>query len=193
LHVDFIFLIKKNYYLGLYYTQQYLNDTTHSLSFLTKFYLYELKKKIINELTKLNNITEGINDNQIKKIDNSKKLLKLKEFFDYTTFLENLRRLMINNCDNYENILKFRNNQSLSKTMTTILSKFTKTENLMSLCIKLNKDNDILLKILKENLKNETKILKHSEICFLLYNFFTIIKKGIPYEIKGLFAEYLTY
>ncbi len=118
----------------------------------------------------------------------------LIDFFKYYQIMQNINRYVLKNCENFEkliNIKKTFDNFQQETTnrdpgMESYYKKiFNKVENVFSSCESLNKNFEKLCFILEKNFKLDR--LKNIEMSYILYNFFSLINKEIPFEVRNLF------
>lgn len=188
LHVDYIFHFKRNHLLSNYLIEQYTLNI-RSLPFVYKFYFYIYKKSIIKQ-----------NLDNIKAKQKMAINLCFYEFFKYYRIIIKIKKLMLKNCENFENLIyikkTFDNNRltfgNRDSTMDVNFQKiYNNIENIFSSCENLNKNYRKLTSFLKENFK--TQRLKNVELSYILCNFFNLINKEIPFELRNLFLQIDSY
>ena len=190
LHVQYVLYIKRHYYYALYLTNQYLNSKV-KLDFLSKYYLYELKKYIMKELYDMKDRRDHNKKNLFNNgnaiVDNI--IIKdLKMFYSHILFIETIKKQMIGCCASLEKIFDYKN--EINKTARTSFSS-EKFDFFISECEDIMIKNKKLISLLLKYVKRDC--LNDNEICYYLYHFYNLIFKSIPSEIKGKFKEIRTY
>jgi len=183
-HIDFIFHFKRNNLLSNYLIEQYRYNLKH-LPFLYRFHFYIYKKKLIK------NFYENLKMKSTHSIQTS-----FLNFFKYHQVLQTVNKFIIKNCENFEKLIyikkTFDNNQLETNNRDSAMEVYYKklfynVENIFKSCEDLNKHFDKLCSVLEKNFKLDR--LRNIEICYLLFNFFSLINKDIPFEMRNLFLQ----
>lgn len=190
LHVQYVLYIKRHYYYALYLTNQYLNSKV-KLDFLSKYFLFELKKYIMKELYEMKNRRDHNKENLFNNIIDNIMIKDLKMFYSHVLFIETIKKQMIGCCASLEKIFDYKNEinkTSLSSSSSLSSEKF---DFFISECEEIMIKNKKLISLLLKYVKRDC--LNDNEICYYLYHFYNLIFKSIPSEIKGKFKEIRTY
>ena len=194
LHVQYVYAIGKKYFFALYICSMYMNSQL-KLSFRTRYFLYEIKKQIYNELKfkkKNNNHNimyekEKINEHYFNNIDNIEKYLEFKKFLNFSYFSQIIEQLIGENLLNLSLVLSFRKemkkNSKLKNLNSKIFNKFLKS-------CKLVKNNDEkITKIIERYIieKNNNKKIRNLELSYILTNYYLLIHKSIPNKLNHKF------
>ena len=95
LHLQYIIKIKQNYRLALYFLIKY-SQSEIKFSFLSQYYLYEIKKIITNSI--LNNGNMNLSkDPYIKKYKEEN--IKLGQIIEYITLFNIVRKIIKISCE----------------------------------------------------------------------------------------------
>ena len=189
LHCQYLFHIRRRYNFALYIANKYLN-TKIKLSFITQYFLYEIKKEIISEIKKYKIFEKNdekqfnINDNAFFK--DNKNIKNVQNFFHYLKYEKIIKLIIKINFENLAKIFAFR--REINKNSKIITLNKVSFQIFVNSC-KLIKENDKILKLIIRN-KSEFKnkeIIKNNEMCYLLTNYFLILHKKIPNKLKGFF------
>ena len=194
LHVQYVYAIGKKYFFALYICSMYMNSQL-KLSFRTRYFLYEIKKQIYNELKfkkRYRNCNimfekEKINEQYFHNIENIEKYLEFKKFLNFSYFSQIIEQLISENLFNLSLVLSFRKemkrNSKLKNLNSKIFYKFLKS-------CKLVKNNDSkITKIIEKYIfeKNNNKKICNLELSYILTNYYLLIHKSIPRKLKHKF------
>lgn len=183
LHVDYIFHFKRNHLFSNYLIEQY-SLNLKSIPFVYKFYFFIYKKSIIKH-----------NYTQIKTKSAYALNANFFDFFKYHKRLEKINKLVFKNCENFERLIYikkiFDNNRLQSDNRDSALDSsfqklFQNVEKIFALCENLNKNYSQLTNFLEVCFKKQR--LRNIEACYVLCNFFQLINKEIPFEIRSLIS-----
>jgi len=188
LHVDYIFHFKRNHLLSNYLIEQY-TLYIKSLPFIYRFYLFIYKKRLIKQHY------ESIKEKPSMAIN-----FNFHDFLKYYKMLEKINRLVLKNCENFEKLIyikkTFDNNRlnisNRDSSMDINYQKlFQNVENIFLLCENLNKNYSKLVRYLENNFKLQR--LRNIETSYVLCNFFFLINKELPFNLKNLFLQIDNY
>ena len=189
LHCQYLFHIRRRYNFALYVANKYLN-TKIKLSFITQYFLYEIKKEIISEIKKYKifekNDEKQFNINDDSFFKDNKNIKNVQNFFHYLKYEKIIKLIIKINFENLAKIFAFR--REINKNSKIITLNKVSFQIFVNSC-KLIKKNDKILKLIIRN-KSEFKnkeIIKNNEMCYLLTNYFLILHKKIPNKLKGFF------
>ena len=189
LHCQYLFHIRRRYNFALYVANKYLN-TKIKLSFITQYFLYEIKKEIISEIKKYKifekNDEKQFNINDDSFFKDNKNIKNVQNFFHYLKYEKIIKLIIKINFENLAKIFAFR--REINKNSKIITLNKVSFQIFVNSC-KLIKKNDKILKLIirnKSEFKNKEKI-KNNEMCYLLTNYFLILHKKIPNKLKGFF------
>ena len=189
LHCQYLFHIRRRYNFALYVANKYLN-TKIKLSFITQYFLYEIKKEIISEIKKYKifekNDEKQFNINDDSFFKDNKNIKNVQNFFHYLKYEKIIKLIIKINFENLAKIFAFR--REINKNSKIITLNKVSFQIFVNSC-KLIKKNDKILKLIirkKSEFKNK-EIIKNNEMCYLLTNYFLILHKKIPNKLKGFF------
>ena len=169
IHLQFLIKIKQNFRLALYFVSKYLLSDI-KLSFLSEYYLYEIKKYICQSFFCLNNIGL-INDPYI--IEYREQNIIMRKIINYFDYLFIIKRLLIISCEKLNFYFSFRadlhNSLFLQKyTQTKIFPVISAAEE--------TKSSIYRLKLLINKIYNkQNHIIESIEISYLICNFFKLL------------------
>ncbi len=190
LHCQYIFAVRKREYYSLYLCSMYLNCSLN-LSILTKYFLYETKKEILfkiksNKDIYKSNLLIGNMKNIRKNI--FQKIMNLKFIEHFIIFSENIKYLIKDILKNLEIVLAFRKHvQNNSKLRKMTEKSFI---NFLKICEKIQKNDENIKKTIINYIKTRRKgdsIIKNNEISYILTNYFILLHKKIPSQLKNKF------
>lgn len=207
LHIDFVYNVKKTemlaYYLIDIYTNGFyepkkLNTSTSNISneiptFYILYKLYEYKKIILKTSflkKKYKQIRHYNNLNYLHDLDYLKKSI-FKNFTNYEK-LFGLKQNILNNFL-YESKLK-KNTFGAHRydlNQAKLNNKTYNFEDIVDLCEELANDYRNMKKYLKS--KYSSSPLRNAEIGYLIYNFFQLFNKKIPFSVRSCFSIYEKY
>ena len=177
LHLQYIIKIKQNYRLALYFLSKY-SQSEIKFSFLSQYYMYEIKHYINNSILNQGNINL-INDPYIKKYKEEN--IKIEQLMDYISLFNIVRKIIKVSCESIIQFYSFRrelhNSLSLQKyKKTKIYQVLQSSERIQSAIYKLQ----FLLDKLNKDKKHR---LESIELSYLICNFFKLLEGRIPQEI----------
>ena len=190
LHCQYIYSIRKMEFLAFYLCSMYLNSKL-KLSFLTKYFLCELKKEIFTKVQSNKDIKKGILiTGNLKNIEQNMyyKILKMKKITNFTIFIKNIKKLISINLNNLEKVLSFRKIITKNSKLGQMNEK--SFENFLNLCNKVKKNDDYIINTIINYSKyrdKENKRIKNYEISYILTNYFNLIHKKIPNKLESKF------
>ena len=177
IHLQYLIRIKSNYRIALYYTSKYSNYGM-KLGFLSRYFLYEIKKYICKNIINSKNFKKNEDSFIIKY---NKENLSMKKLVKYLTFYHIIKKLLKVSCQNIIFFFSFR--VDLHNTLS--LQKYKKTkiypviESAEEIQLSINK-----LKFLIEKYYNEEKVsIKSIELSYLICNFFKLFEGKISQDI----------
>ena len=177
IHIQYLIKIKQNYRLALYYVGKY-SYSGIKFSFLSRYYLYEIKKYISKTIINLLNINV-IKDPYIIKY--RKENLYMKKLISYINFYLIIKKLLKISCEKIIYFYFFRS--ELHNSLT--LRKYVKTK-IYPLINSSQEIQNAIYKIeylLGKYFKTEKHPLESIELSYLICNFFKIIYGKIPQNI----------
>ena len=189
LHCQYIFSIRNREYYALYLCSMYLNCQL-KFKWKTKYYLYEIKKQILYRLQ--SNKTYSYVKFLISNTKNVDKyvynnIAQMKKFYYFSIFSETIKYLIIESFNNLENIFSIRKiykNSKISKMNQKSFHKFLKLSGKVKLYdeyINITINNYIKKK------NDDNKTIKNYEISYILYNYYILIHKKVPYYLQNKF------
>ena len=179
IHLQYLYKMKKNYSLTLYYVGKY-SKCGIKWTFLTQYYLYEYKRSIINSYynkLNINNVDKAVN--KYRK-DN----LFMKEIINYFIFLALLKNLIISSCDKLKALFNFRKN--LHNPLILKTYKFSNTNTIFKKGEELRYNIDKILSLTKTGLYAANKDNISAELSYIISNFLLITLNKIPDELRKL-------
>ena len=177
IHLQYLIKIKQNYRLALYFVGKYLLCGI-KFSFLSRYYLYEIKKYINNSIIRLQKI-KLINDPYIIKYKQEN--ISLKKLINYLLLYNMIKKLLKYSCEKIIFFYSFRSelHNSLS------LQKYIKSK----IYPVINAAEDIQLSISKLKFliekynKEEKHPIESIELSYLISNFFKMVYGKISQDI----------
>ena len=170
IHLQYLIKIKLNYRLALYFVYKY-SQSEIKLSFLSKYFLYEIKKFICKSIIKTSNV-KIVKDPYIIKYKEENILMK--RIINYILFLNMIKKLLKISCEKIIYFYTFRTELhsplSLQKYTHTKIYPIIKSAEMTESCI-------FKLKFLIEKYyKDENHPIESIELCYLISNFFNLIE-----------------
>ena len=177
IHLQYLLKIKQNFRLALYYAGKY-SSSDIKFSFLSRYYLYEIKKYIYNNFMNMKN-SNIIKDHYI--IDYKENNIFIKKILNYILLYLMLKKLLKISCEKIIYFYTFRtelhNSLSLQKySKSKIYPVINSAEEIQSSISKLKY-------LLKENYKEEKIPIESIELCYLISNFIKLIDGKISQDI----------
>ena len=183
-HVYYVYYFKKNLKLALYFAGQYF-ESQIKFHFSTLYYFYEIKKQIIKEIyfkrkTRI-----------IRNVENDNFLLNLKTFYDFTTFILMIKKILKNSCVYLGNIFKFQKEANKTSKLSTI--NYSSFLEFLHSCGYINQYNQKLKIMLKNYYEKHQDIITNKELCYLLTNYYYLVFKKIPNDVSLYFDYQFSY
>ena len=177
IHLQYLIKIKQNYRLALYFTGKYSSSGV-KFSFLTNYFLYEIKKYISKSIIQLKNV-KLIKDPYIIKYQQEN--ASIKKLVNYLYLYPIIKKLLKISCEKIIYFYSFRNelHNSLS------LQKYTKSKIYPIIkSVEEIKSSLLKLKFLIEKYNKEEKHpIESTELSYLICNLFKLINGKIPQDI----------
>ncbi len=188
LHVQYLCIISQKIFLSLYFSNRYLQCPI-KMSITTSYYLYELKKQILQQIfskkIKLEDNLIG-QTNYGKHKTNLPIFSHLLDFYNFSIFSDATKKLLLENCLYLQVVFSIRKEMNKSSKLNSLNKKtFIK---FLNSCEKIKENDEEIRNLLKTYLEN--KVLNNYEICYLLTNYFLLIHHQIPKDISKLFEEH---
>jgi len=186
LHFDYIFYFKRNILFANYLVGQY-TGFIKNLPFFFRYYLDIYRHKMIKDSIKgIERKSSGTN-------------YHFFQFLKYHSTLDKLHKNFRKVCQDYEVIMAIKinyENRKIYKEEDMHVSNhkdstFTEIQKLIKASKNLNRHTKKIELILEHNFKDRS--LKKPEMCYLLFNYFTLFEKEIPFHLKRLFKEFPNY
>ena len=177
IHLQYLIRVKQNYRLALYYNSKY-SLLGKEISFLSRYYLYEIKKFITKSIIGSKNI-------KLKNIPYIIKYQKenhsLKKLIDYLKFFSIIKKLLKTSCEEiiyfYSFCSELHNSLSLQKYAKSKIYPIIKAAEKI-------KDSIFKLKFLMEKYNmTEKHPIESIELSYLLTNFFKLIDGKLEQNI----------
>jgi len=190
LHCQYVYAIRKMEFFAFYLCSMYLNSKL-KLSFLTKYYLSELKKDIFSKIQSNKDIKKGnLIIGNLKNIEQNLnyKIIRMKKVMHFTIFINNIKKLISINLNYLEKVLSFR--KIITKNSKIGKMNEKSFENFFSLCNKVKENDNYIINTIINYSKYRDKINKtitNNEISYILTNYFNLLHKKIPSKIEGKF------
>ena len=178
IHLQYLIKIKQNYRLALYFVGKYLLCGI-KFSFLSRYYLYEIKKYINNSIIHLQKI-KLINDPYIIKYKQEN--ISLKKLINYLLLYNMIKKLLKYSCEKIIYFYSFRSelHNSLS------LQKYIKSK--IYPVIYAAEDVQLSISKLKYLMEKYNKEEKHPiesiELSYLICNFFKLVYGKLTQDIS---------
>jgi len=178
IHLQYLLVIKKNYYLTLYYVGKY-SSCGIKWSLMTQYFFFEYKKflfEVFYSKTNINNVDENVN--KFRK-DNSN-MQNIINHFIFSTLLKNL---IISSCYNLKILFNYR--KELHSPIALQVYKRSQTRKLLITGQKLKKNIDKVLNLLHENVIEKNHKIISVELSYIIINFYVFIEGRVPYDLKN--------
>ena len=177
IHLHYLLKIKQNFRLALYYVGKY-SSSDIKFSFLSRYYLYEIRKYICNIFMNMKN-SNVIKDPYI--VDYKESNIFINKIINYILLYLMLKKLLKIACEKIIFFYTFRtelhNSLSLQKySKSKIYPVINSAEEIQSSISKLKY-------LLKENYKEEKLPIESVELCYLISNFIKLIDGKISQDI----------
>ena len=170
LHLDIIYLLKKDNCIAMYFCDRY-RSLSKKINFITKYYLYEYKILISKELTSIDKLSS------IDRTLNEKREMtrQMKEFYHYAAFMEKVKKMIINCVFALETILKYKRNQIMKGI--NIQSVFS-CDQFLKISNTIQETNRLLTSNLKEYFKKKEP--DNPELCILVCYYYLMLNQKPP-------------
>ena len=179
IHIQYLFKMKKNYALALYYIGKYTKCGI-KWSFITQYYLFEYKKIIINSYFNKLNVKEA--DKFVNKY--RKDNLFNTEIIDYFVLLALLNNFIISSCDKLKVLFNFRKN--LHNPLILKTYKHSNTNVFFKKGAELKYNIDKILQLTRASLNESSKDNISAELSYLISNFLLITMNKIPDDLRKI-------
>ena len=187
IHLQYLIKVKQNYRLALYFVSKY-SLCEIKFSFLSRYFLYEIKRYICKTILNLNNL-KIIKDSYIIKYREEN--IFMKRLISYCTYFNMIKTLLIISCEKIIDFFKFRS--GLHNSLT--LQKYAKSKiypiinSAEEMETSISKLEFLIHKIYKEaNHKNES-----IELSYLITNFFKLIEGKVSQNILKNISPILSF
>ena len=195
LHCQYIYSIRNREYYAMYLCSMYLNCNL-KLSLITKYFLYETKKEILNRIkSNQNNQKENFIISNRKNIEKNLfiQIQEMKKFIHFLIFSQNTKYFIKVNLNHLENILSFTkiftkskignmNNKSYKKFLITCNKVKLFDENI----------EKSIINYVKYRHQND-KVIKNYEMNYILSNYYILIHKKIPSHLTNKFNHKINF
>ena len=179
IHIQYLYIMKKNYALTLYYIGKY-SKCGIKWNFITQYFLYEYKISIIHSyFNKLNVNSADKTVNKYRK-DN----LVMTEIINYFVLLALLKKLIISSCDKLKTLFAFRKN--LHNPLILKTYKHSNTNNFFQKGEELKYNINKILYLTKSGLNQSNKDNISAELSYIISNFLLITLNKIPDDLRKI-------
>ena len=179
IHLQYLYMMKKNYSLTLYYLGKY-EKCGIKWNFITQYFLYEYKISIIHSyFNKLNTNSPDKTVNKFRK-DN----LFMTEIVDYFALLALLKKLIISSCDKLKTLFAFRKN--LHNPLILKTYKHSNTNEFFKKGEELKYNINKILNLTKSGLNQTNKDNISAELSYIISNFLLITLNKIPEDLRKI-------
>ena len=181
LHLDIIYLLKKDNCIAMYFCDRY-RAQAKKINYVTKYYLYEYKILISKELASIDQISS------IDRVLNEKREMtrQMKEFYHYAEFMEKVKKMIVNCVFALETILRYKRNQI---TKGTNVQTMFSCDEFLKLSKSIQQTNRKLTKSLRDYLK--TKEPDNPELCILVCYYYLMLNQKPPKKMVRKLDEIL--
>ena len=179
IHLQYLYAMKKNYSLALYFIGKYSNCGI-KWSFMGQYYLYLYKKIILSiffNKTNMSNVDE--NANKYRK-DNH----LMDEIINYFIFSEILKNLVIKSCSKLQLLFSFRKDLHIPIFIKSYNRK--KTKKFFKIGQDLKNSIDKILYFLHHILAEINQKTISAELSYIISNFFIFIENKIPNDLRKI-------
>ena len=177
IHLQYIIKIKQNFRLALYFVYKY-SVSDIKFEFLSRYFLYEIKKYINKSIINLNN-TEKVKDPYITKYREDN--IAMKKLVNYISLYRMIKKLLEISCGKiiYFNTFKSELHNSLA------LQKYVKLKiyPIVASAEEIETSISKLKFLIEKYNKKENNHIESIELCYLISNFFTLINGKISQDI----------
>ena len=179
IHLQYLYAMKKNYSLALYYAGKY-SKCGIKWSLMTQYFLFEYKKVLINSFfnkTNINNIDQ--NANKYRK-DN----LLMDEIINYFIFSFILKNLIINSCLKLKLLFNFQKDLHIPLFIKSY--NRSKTKKFFEMGEDLKNNIEKIKYLLHQHIKELNQQTISAELSYIMSNFFIFTENKIPYELRKI-------
>ena len=176
LHLQYLFAMKKNYSLMLYYIGKY-SKCGIKWSLIGQYFLYEYKQLVISTFfnkSNINNIDE--NANKYRK-DN----LFMSDVINYFTFSAILKNLVISSCSKLKLFFNYRKDLHIPIVLKSY--NHSKTNKFFEIGEDIKNNINKISYFLHYHIKNLNQQNISPELSYILSNFFIFIENKIPNDL----------
>ena len=177
IHLQYLIKIRQNYRLALYFSYRY-SLSGIKFSFLSRYFLYEIKKYITKSIMLLKN-EKNIQDPYIIKYREEN--ISMKKLINYISLYHMIKKLLEISCSKiiYFNTFKSEIHNSLS------LQKYVKLKiyPIVSSAEEIQTSISKLKFLIEKYNKKENNHIDSIELCYLISNFFILIDGKISQDI----------
>ena len=179
IHIQYLYKVKKNFALALYYLGKY-SKCGIKWGFITDYYFYEYKTSIIQSyFNKLNINNSDKTVNKYRK-DN----LFMTEIINYFVLLALLKKLIISSCDKLKTLFIFRKN--LHNPLILKTYKHSNTTKFFEKGEELKYNINKILHLTKTGLNQANKDNISAELSYIISNFLLITLNKIPEDLRKI-------
>ena len=187
IHLQYIIKIKQNFRLALYFVYRY-SVSDIKFDFLSRYFLYEIKKYINKSIINLNN-TEKVKDPYITKYREDN--IAMKKLVNYISLYRMIKKLLEISCGKiiYFNTFKSELHNSLA------LQKYVKFKiyPIVASAEEIETSISKLKFLIEKYNKKENNHIESIELCYLISNFFTLINGKISQDILENISPILNF
>ena len=176
IHLQYLYVMKKNYSLMLYYIGKY-SKCGIKWTFITQYFLYEYKKVIISiffNKSNISNVDENVNKYR-------KDYHFMEDIINYFIFSAILKKLVVNSCSKLK--LFFSCIKDLHIPIVLKTYKYSKTKKNFEMGDALKKDIDKIFYFLRYHIKEMNQQTISPELSYIISNFFIFIENKIPPDL----------
>ena len=176
IHLQYLYKMKKNYSLMLYYIGKY-SKCGIKWSLIGQYFLYEYKMLIISTFfnkTNINNVDE--NTNKYRKDNHF-----MEDVINYFIFSAILRNLIIYSCTKLKILFNFRKELHIPIVLKTY--KYSKTKKFFEIGEGLKNNIDKILYFLRYHIHEMSQQIISPELSYIISNFFIFIENKIPNDL----------
>ena len=177
IHLQYLIKIKQNFRLALYFVYKY-SVSDIKFDFLSRYFLYEIKKYINKSIINLNN-TDKVKDPYITKYREDN--IAMKKLVNYISLYRMIKKLLEVSCGKiiYFNTFKSELHNSLA------LQKYVKLKiyPIVASAEEIETSISKLKFLIEKYNKKENNHIESIELCYLISNFFTLINGKISQDI----------
>ena len=180
IHIQYLYIMKKNYALALYYIGKY-SKCGIKWNFITQYFFFEYKKSIIQSYFNKININNA--DKTVNKY--RKDNLFMTEIINYFVLLALLKKLIISSCDKLKILFNFRKN--LHNPLILKTYKHSNTNEFFKKGEELRHNINKILHLIKTGINQSNKDNISAELSYIISNFLLITLNKIPEDLRKMF------